>query len=80
MYVSQDLSQIMLLLVDQLRFFPNESFIYLYNDSSIKTRSYILNGCIQYMKLWNSRKKSLKDILMFLKFNPRAFYFQESIT
>ena len=63
----------------QIKFFPNKLFACLCSNSPIKTRSYIINSCIQYIKSWNPKRESLKNILMFLKFNPRAFYFQKSI-
>ena len=49
------------------------------NDYSIETRRHILFECPQYRKSWNP-KKSLKDILTFLEFNPGVFCFQECIT
>ena len=43
-------------------FFPNISNACLYNNSPIKTRSYILHDCKQYKKSWNPKQESLKDI------------------
>jgi len=64
----------------RLRFFPNKPFTCLCGNFSIETRAHILHGCVQYMKSWNPKWKSLKDILTFLEFNPGAFCFQDSNT
>ena len=63
----------------KLKFFPNKLYTCLYGNFSIKIRSHILYKYVQYIKSWNSKQESLKDILMFLKFNLGAFYFQEGI-
>ena len=62
-----------------LRFFPKELFACTYGDYSIETRRHILFDYTWYNKSWNPKRKSLKDFLMFLKFNPEVFCFQESI-
>ena len=63
----------------RLRFFPKESIAYPCGNYSIETRRHILFECPRYNKYWNPRRESLMDILMFLKFNPEAFCFQDSI-
>jgi len=64
----------------KLRFFPNKLFTCPCGNSSIEIRSHILHEYIQYVKLWNPKWKFFKDVLMFLKFNPEVFCFQEGIT
>ena len=61
-------------------FFSKESFTYLYREYLIKSRNHILYNCRQYRKYWNSRRDFLKDIIAFLEFNPRVFFFHEDIT
>ena len=63
----------------RLRFFPKESIACLYNNYSIETRRHILFECLRFNKCWNPKRKSLINILMFLKFNPKAFYFLNNI-
>ena len=46
----------------------------------IEMRRHILFDCAWYKKSWNLKMESLKDILMFLEFNPGAFCFQDSVT
>ena len=64
----------------QLRFFSKEFFTYMCREYPIKMRRYILFDCARYKKSWNSKRESLKDVLIFLKFNPRIFFFQKDIT
>jgi len=45
------------------------------NLDTIEIRTYILHECVQYIKLWNPKQKSLKDVLIFLKLNLDAFFF-----
>jgi len=61
----------------RLRFFPKESFACLCRDYSIKIRKHIMFDCMRYKKSWNSKRKSLKDVLTFLEFNSGAFLFLE---
>jgi len=63
----------------RLRFFSSKLYTYLCGNSPIKIRSHILYKCVQYMKSWNLKQESLKDVFIFLKFNSEAFYFQEGI-
>ena len=63
-----------------LRFFPKESFACPCRDYPIKSRNHILHDCKRYMKYWNSNRKSLKNIITFLKVNPEAFFLYEGIT
>jgi len=55
----------------QIRFFPNESFARLCSNSSIETRSHILNSCAQYIKSWNPKRESLKDMNVSLRYAAR---------
>jgi len=59
----------------RLRFFSKEFFACLCEDYSIKTRRYIMFYCAKYKKSWNPKRKSLKNVLIFLEFNPSAFCF-----
>ena len=59
----------------KLRFFSKESFVCICRKYLINMRRHILFDYTWYKKSWNLKKKSLKDILMFLEFNPRAFCF-----
>ena len=61
----------------QLRFFFKEFFAYMYREYSIKIRRHILFNCVRYKKSWNLKRESLKDVLIFLEFNPEAFCFQD---
>ena len=63
-----------------LKFFPNKSVVYPYSNSLIETRIHILHECVQYIKSWNPKRESFKDVLIFLEFNLRALCFQEGIT
>jgi len=63
-----------------LRFFPKEFFTCLCGDHPIKTRNHILYNYRGYGKYWNSKRDSLKDIILFLEFNPGVFSFYEGIT
>ena len=54
-------------------------FAYPCRDYPIERRRHILFECAQSKKSWNSKRKFLKDVLTFLEFNPRAFFFQEGI-
>ena len=76
----QDLLQIILLLVNIGQDFSPIYWSYTHVVILFKTRIYILHEYVQYMKLWNIKRKSLKDVPMFLKFNPGAFCFQKGIT
>ena len=62
-----------------LRFFPKEFFTCMCKEYPIEIRRHILFNCTRYKKCWNSKRKSLKDVLTFLEFNPGAFCFQEGI-
>ena len=58
----------------RLRFFSKELFACIYGDYSIEIRRHIiLFNYVWYNKSWNSKRKSLKDVLTFLKFNSGAF-------
>jgi len=57
----------------RLRSFPKEFITCSCSIYPIKTRRYILFECLKYKKSWNLKRESLKDILTFLEFNPRAF-------
>jgi len=58
----------------RLRFFPKESIACLCGNYPIEMRRHIL-----FKKSWNPKRESLKDITMFLEFNPGAFCLQDSI-
>ena len=64
----------------RLRLFPKESFTCMCGEYPIEMRRHILFDCAWYKKSWNLKRESLKDILMFLEFNPGAFCFQDSVT
>jgi len=63
-----------------LRFFLKEFFVCMCREYPIEMRRHILFDCARYKKSWNSKRESLKGVLMFLEFNLRAFCFQEGIT
>jgi len=63
-----------------LKFFPKEFFACMCRECPIEMRRHILFDCARYKKSWNSKRESLKGVLMFLEFNLRAFCFQEGIT
>jgi len=64
----------------RLRFFPKKSIVYICGKYLIETRRHILFKCSRYNKFWDPKRESLKDVLTFLEFNPRAFCFQEDTT
>ena len=68
-------------LIDEyrLKFFPKESIACSCSNYSIKIRRYILFECLRFTKCWNSKKESIIDIIIFLEFNPEAFYFQNNV-
>ena len=63
----------------RLKFFSKESIAYPHSKNPIETRRHILYECSWYSKSWNPKRESLKDVLTFLEFNPRAFCFQDGI-
>ena len=63
-----------------LRFFSKEFFVYLYGEYLIKSRDYILNSYRQFRKYWNSKRNSLKDIIVFIEFNLGVLSFYKDIT
>jgi len=48
----------------RLKFFSKKPFACMYRDYSIEIRRHILYNCAQYRKSWNSKRESLKDVLM----------------
>jgi len=59
----------------RLGFFPKESFVCLCGNDPIETKRHIMFDYVRYKKSWNYKRKSLKDVLMFLEFNSNTFCF-----
>jgi len=66
--------------IGEYRLFHKEHFACPCGSYPIELRRYILFECVCYNKSWNPKRKSLKNVLTFLEFNPEAFCFQEDIT
>ena len=63
----------------RLSFFHKETFSCTCGDYPIEMRRHIYFDCVQYNKLWNPTRESLKDVLMFLEFDLEVFCFQKRI-
>jgi len=50
------------------------------SKSSVETRHHKLHKCERHKQSWNSLRSSISDIITFLKFDPRAFSFQDNIS
>ena len=64
----------------RLRFFLNKEFRCLCGQYFIESRQHILYECRRYNKYWNPRRDSISHFIMFLKQNPNAFAFSNTIT
>ena len=61
------------------RFFLNKLRACPCQKALVETRHHILYKCERHKQSWNPLRRSINDIITFLKFNPRAFSFQDNI-
>ena len=63
----------------RLRFFSREEFKCPCSLYLIESRCHILHECGRFKGYWNLRRDSLSHFVMFLKTNPSAFTFSDSL-
>ena len=60
----------------QLKFFPNEEFVFPCSFYPIELRRYILYECKRFNNYWNLRRDTIAYFMLFLQFNFSAFSFE----